>query len=95
MEAEWGAVGGTPACTPAPPLALTRTLRVAAFGEILALHDLVNDVICIDARVVHPRGVALHRVLLPPGGEGTAMGWQGQGRHRTSAPATHQDRGLT
>lgn len=53
--------------TPAPRLRWRLTLGIAPFREVLALHDLLYDVISINARVIHPGRVALHRVLLPPG----------------------------
>lgn len=43
-----------------------RPLSVAAVRKVLALHDLLHNVICVDPSVIHPGRVALHRVLLPP-----------------------------
>ena len=40
---------------------------VVDISKVLALDDLVHNVVGVDARVVHPGGVAFHRVLLPPG----------------------------
>lgn len=40
---------------------------VADVSKVLALNDLLHDVISINARVVHPSGVVLHRVLLTSG----------------------------
>lgn len=47
--------------------------QVAVFSvvdicKVLALDNFLHDVVGIDASVVHPGGVTLHRVLLPPGG---------------------------
>ena len=36
------------------------TLSIAAIGEVLALHYLLHNVICINASIVHPGWVALH-----------------------------------
>lgn len=41
-------------------------LSVAAVRKVLALHDLLHDVICVDPSVIHPGRVTLHGVLLPP-----------------------------
>lgn len=42
------------------------TFIVAAVRKVLALDDLLHDVACIDAGVVHTAGLPLHQVLLPP-----------------------------
>lgn len=39
---------------------------VADVCKVLALDDFLHDVVGIHASVVHPGGVTLHRVLLPP-----------------------------
>lgn len=52
---------------------------VAAVGEILALDDLLHDVVCIDASVVQTTELCLQRSLLPPGGpveRGGRGGWR-------------------
>lgn len=46
--------------------------QVAVFSvvdvcKVLALDNFFHDVVGIDASVVYPGGVTLHRVLLPPG----------------------------
>lgn len=41
-----------------------RTFVVANISKVLALNDLLHDVVSVDARVIDPRGVTLHRVLL-------------------------------
>ena len=48
------------------------TLRVVDILEVVALDDLVYDVVSVHAGVVDPRQVTLNRVLLPPGGQDTA-----------------------
>lgn len=40
---------------------------VADIGKVLALDNLVHDVVGVDARIIHPGGLTLNRVLLPPG----------------------------
>lgn len=55
--------GGAVAAHEQPEVAV---LSVAAISKILALHDLLHDVIGIDPCVIHPSWVALHRILLPP-----------------------------
>lgn len=75
----------TPAPTPAPHLHWQLTLSIAPFREVLALHDLLYDVISVNARVIHPGRVALHRVLLPPG-VGRESGKSHD--HRTQSPST-------
>lgn len=71
MEAEWGrgSRGGPGAGSPVPqasPLGQL-TLSVAAVRKVLALHDLLHDVVRVDPSIIHPGWVALHGVLLPPG----------------------------
>lgn len=98
IEAEWGSEAREPpgtvpvsagcspwAPTPAPRLRWRLTLGIAPFREVLALHDLLYDVISINARVIHPGRVALHRVLLPPG-----VGRESEQSHdhRTQSPST-------
>lgn len=39
---------------------------VADVCKVLALDDFLHNVVGIHASVVHPGGVTLHRVLLPP-----------------------------
>ena len=98
MEAEWGSEAREPpgtvpvtagcspwAPTPAPPLRWQLTLGIASFREVLALHDLLYDVISVNARVIHPGRVALHRVLLPPG-VGQVSGQSHD--YRTQSPST-------
>lgn len=70
-EAEWsrGIWGGPGAGSTVPQASLRGqlTLGVAAVREVLALHDLLHNVICVNPSVIYPGRVALHRVLLPPG----------------------------
>lgn len=42
------------------------TLIVADISKVLTLDDLLYDVVGVHAGVVHPGGMVLHRVLLPP-----------------------------
>lgn len=42
------------------------TFSVADVCKVLALDDFLHNVVGIHASVVHPGGVTLHRVLLPP-----------------------------
>lgn len=73
IEAEWGSEAREPpgtvpvsaGCSPRAPTPTSRlcwqlTLGIAPFREVLALHDLLYDVISINARVIHPGRVALH-----------------------------------
>lgn len=80
----WGLSGAAPPGSPwASSLACRRgqlTLSIAAVREVLALHDLLHDVISVNPRVIHPGRVALHGVLLPPGA--------GRGRVTTVRAAT-------
>lgn len=73
MTAEWAVEGAPQAPRTSSLSPWARTFRVAAIREILALHYLLHDVVRVDARVVHPRRVALHRVLLPPAGTVTGQ----------------------
>lgn len=66
VEAEGGPGPGSPWASP-PAAGCQLTLSIAAISEVLALHDLLHDVVSIDPSVIHPGRVALHRVLLPPG----------------------------
>lgn len=47
-------------------LKLRHTFIVAAVGEVLTLDNLVHNVICINAGVVHTAGLLLHALLLSP-----------------------------
>lgn len=73
MEAEWGrgsqGTPGTAGIVPRSSPCGQLTLGVAAVRKVLALHDLLHDVICVDPSVIHPGRVTLHGVLLPPGVE--------------------------
>lgn len=60
---------------PLPQLAWSEqlTLSVAAISEVLALHYLLHNVVCINSSVIYPGWVALHRVFLSPWGRGTEL----------------------
>lgn len=45
---------------------LNSTFSVSDVLKVLALHNLLHNGVGVDASVVHPGGVTLHRVLLPP-----------------------------
>lgn len=45
----------------------TLTFHVTNVREVLALDDLLHDVVCVYARVVDPGWLILHRILFPPG----------------------------
>lgn len=49
------------------PWSETLTFHVTDVREVLALDDLLHDVICVYARVVDPGRLILHRILFPPG----------------------------
>lgn len=45
---------------------LCPTFIVAVVRKVLTLNNLLHNVICIDAGVIHTAGLPLHCVLLPP-----------------------------
>lgn len=53
---------------------------VAAVGKVLALDNLLHDLVSVDAGVIHTAVLLLHSVLLPPGGsvghEGSCRRWR-------------------
>lgn len=49
-----------------PVCSLESTFGIVDVFKVLALDNFFNDVISVHSSVVHPRGVVLHRVLLPP-----------------------------
>lgn len=63
---------------------------VAGVGKVLALDDLLHDVVGVDARVVHTAVLPVHLVLLPPGG--AAVGQEGR-RGRGRGPLRFGGRG--
>lgn len=52
--------------TKSPKLKLCPAFIVAAVREVLTLDNLLHNVICINAGVIHTAGLPLHTVLLPP-----------------------------
>lgn len=55
------------------------TFSVTYVSKVLALDDLFNNIVGIDAGVIHPGGMALHGILLPP-----ATGWREKAQSGTS-----------
>lgn len=49
-----------------PDCSLESTFSIVDVFKVLALDNFFHDIISIHASVVDPRGVVLHRVLLPP-----------------------------
>lgn len=47
---------------------------VAGVRKVLTLDNLLHNIICINAGVVHTTGLPLHSVLLSPGG---SVGYEG------------------
>lgn len=51
------------------------TFSVGDVLKVLALHYLLHDGVGVHAGVVHPGGVTLHGVLLPPETQATSAKW--------------------